>query len=548
MNINEYEYIDEKKSLFQKLTDICKKLKSNAVFLVIWFILPLLLGTIGYCFMIGDKSAEIYTPIDALYCSFSLYFINILVQPYSSSLVGNILIHICRFYSPLVTLTGVALLFFNFLSILKNKIREHSKYSVVIYSDEDNIAAIDFWKRLKYGILSANNKINKPIKYRSAKNHIIMFDNDIDNLTFYAQHKSEMKGNIRIQLDSLNFINLGTFTDSKRENVNNDNNVAFFSKYEIIAREFWLNLNNLAYIASAENKNINIAIPTFNTLGKKIFETGLLCNIYSKEQRIEYHIFDDNSLNKSRYSNFNTMNNDEICFHSISDLGNNKELLNNMDLIILTGENELKLLDYLILFTSPKTKIFIYMPNNTDISLFYNKTQGENVRILSFGHPSDIYNVANTLNFDSYEIAKRLNYIYEKKLKYTNELINNLKNQYDNKLQNEVDEYWSKLNNYHKSSSISQGEYIKSVNKLLELLKENNKKIDLEQLAEFEHIRWCRFHFLDNWSYAEEKNTTLKRHNCLIPFNQLDDNIKGYDRILFDYIKNLHPDLGKQII
>ena len=29
---------------------------------------------------------------------------------------------------------------------------------------------------------------------------------------------------------------------------------------------------------------------------------------------------------------------------------------------------------------------------------------------------------------------------------------------------------------------------------------------------------------------------------------QLDDNIKGYDRILFDYIKNLHPDLGKQII
>ena len=188
------------------------------------------------------------------------------------------------------------------------------------------------------------------------------------------------------------------------------------------------------------------------------------------------------------------------------------------------------------------------MPNNTDISLFYNKTQGENVRILSFGHPSDIYNVANTLNFDSYEIAKRLNYIYEKKLKYTNELINNLKNQYDNKLQNEIDEYWSKLNNYHKSSSISQGEYIKSVNKLLELLKENNKKIDLEQLAEFEHIRWCRFHFLDNWSYAEEKNTALKRHNCLIPFNQLDDNIKGYDRILFDYIKNLHPDLGKQII
>lgn len=42
------------------------------------------------------------------------------------------------------------------------------------------------------------------------------------------------------------------------------------------------------------------------------------------------------------------------------------------------------------------------------------------------------------------------------------------------------------------------------------------------ELCEIEHIRWCRYHFMNNWDYAPERNNSQRRHNLLVPFDKLD--------------------------
>lgn len=53
---------------------------------------------------------------------------------------------------------------------------------------------------------------------------------------------------------------------------------------------------------------------------------------------------------------------------------------------------------------------------------------------------------------------------------------------------------------------------------------------DFDRLLEIEHIRWNRFHFLNNWRYAPgEKNKEERTHPYLVPFDELPRNIKDLD-------------------
>lgn len=49
-----------------------------------------------------------------------------------------------------------------------------------------------------------------------------------------------------------------------------------------------------------------------------------------------------------------------------------------------------------------------------------------------------------------------------------------------------------------------------------------------------EYIRWCRYHFMNNWDYAPKRNNGQRRHNLLVPFEKLDrkDQKKDMDAYL----------------
>jgi hypothetical protein len=64
----------------------------------------------------------------------------------------------------------------------------------------------------------------------------------------------------------------------------------------------------------------------------------------------------------------------------------------------------------------------------------------------------------------------------------------------------------------------------------------------LERLAEMEHNRWWASKLLGGWTYAPEESKQAMTHPDLVPYEQLSEPIKDYDR---DAVKNL-PQLLRQ--
>ena len=51
-----------------------------------------------------------------------------------------------------------------------------------------------------------------------------------------------------------------------------------------------------------------------------------------------------------------------------------------------------------------------------------------------------------------------------------------------------------------------------------------------EQLAENTHDVWAVTRINDGWVYGEERNDALKHHPCLVPYGELPESEKEYDR------------------
>lgn len=51
-----------------------------------------------------------------------------------------------------------------------------------------------------------------------------------------------------------------------------------------------------------------------------------------------------------------------------------------------------------------------------------------------------------------------------------------------------------------------------------------------EKLAEHAHDVWARQRMDQGWTYGSERDDRLKRHPCLIPYQELPESEKEYDR------------------
>ena len=52
----------------------------------------------------------------------------------------------------------------------------------------------------------------------------------------------------------------------------------------------------------------------------------------------------------------------------------------------------------------------------------------------------------------------------------------------------------------------------------------------VELLAENTHYNWAAGRLAEGWTYGPVRNDELKQHPCLVPYNELPDNEKEYDR------------------
>lgn len=52
----------------------------------------------------------------------------------------------------------------------------------------------------------------------------------------------------------------------------------------------------------------------------------------------------------------------------------------------------------------------------------------------------------------------------------------------------------------------------------------------IEQMAKNVHEVWAQSRMEQGWTYGEERSDALKQHPCLVPYEQLPEIEKAYDR------------------
>ena len=124
--------------------------------------------------------------------------------------------------------------------------------------------------------------------------------------------------------------------------------------------------------------------------------------------------------------------------------------------------------------------------------------------------------------------AKRINLRYAHLYQGTEETEKNMETE------------WNKLDTFTRYSNISAADYHEMRLMMLKAqgLPDRTEELTpetMELLAELEHIRWCRYHYLNNWRCGQPDNGKNKDpeqriHTLLYPYGELPEAEKEKDR------------------
>ena len=106
-----------------------------------------------------------------------------------------------------------------------------------------------------------------------------------------------------------------------------------------------------------------------------------------------------------------------------------------------------------------------------------------------------------------------------------------------------MEQVWKQRDTFTRYSNISSADYHEMRLKILRYLDLPLSLSELpesvqDQMAELEHERWCRYHYLNNWTYGipdsgKAKDPVRRIHADLIPFSELpvEERKKDYDTV-----------------
>lgn len=458
------------------------------------FWIPFIFGFIGYYIF------EEISFWDSVYASLTLYFINPVIEE------NNSLIMIAKF-SSIVLITGVILSLFRAIHTSFNQTyKNFYQDSTAIYSDDELGNILE--RQSKHGYISRKDKKNRIEK---SKNHIIMYSEDLKNINFYLKNERLLKDSqVYIQLNEVDPYLLGAIEDE---------NVQFYNLYEIMSRNYWRN-NNL--MEEKNYNNIKIAIVGFGNMGKAIFKYAYLNNIYSKKQKIEYHIWGCSSVDKEFLENLHFSNSDLIIIHTI-DFIEGIKYTEKMDRIIIANQSDshnLRIIQQL-LYKNIDAEIHCYTDELLELSKIFNTN-----KVQSFGYVDEILNEDTIKETDITYIGKLLNYDYYLRSKQLS-----VKDGYEV----EMERLWKQLTGFKKGSSVARADYYWHLNRL----KKKERLSSVQGEWELEHIRWCRFHYYNRWSFASIRNDEKRQHNLLINYEELSTREKKKDGIYSLEIKSI---------
>ncbi len=434
---------------------------------ILYKILPFFLGM--YCYYpIFINQDRIYPFLDSIYASIRLY---------SGSTEGGImvggLLQTARFLALAATLS-ILIDVLNKMNDIINWLKLFNPGSTVVYGDSVHTGYI-------YESLNPALRIRGEGKFiNNASRYLLMFSSDMDNLEFYNKNYELLRDkNVYIMLE-----------DISRQNIENSR-ITVFSIAENCARQYWKNF--------PVTQNEKIAIIGFENVGKNILLYGLQMNLIDPGQHFEYHIYGDGTDFRREHTELDNMRPDEIIFHD--DGIYPFEAMTDFDRIIVCGDRDenrnTTIVSKLFVFAPIHHPIYVYAPNGDIITNLFG-----NDRIICFGSAEETASADIIFNEKSMEAARKQHEFYFRQYGGTS---------------------WEKLDCFRRYSNVSSSDYMDTVNRLLA------QGVSMETLAELEHIRWCRYHYIHNWKYGPATDSSKRIHNCLIPFSELSEEEKAKD-------------------
>ena len=443
---------------------------------------------------------------EAVYASVALYFVNPVVD-YESPLI------LFAEIGAVIVTAGII------LSVVRYAYAKVDHFFIRFYSDStvvytDNDMGQEVGSKLTHGYTLYNNPDDdgdnlKKFRVEKVKNHILMFENDMDNVSFFTENEGKLSGSNVFMM--LRDIDPSLLDAADKES----SSLHFFNIYDVMAREYWH--RNSFY--DRRKEKIKIAIIGFGRVGAAIFKYGYLNNIYSLEQEIEYHVWGCSPSQKAFVGTLETMNKDSIIIHEKS-WEEEMDTLSAMDRVIYTIADKSIELIQKILYVNPDAEIHCYSENPACLSQLYisNKVQ-------AFGDMSDILTEDNIKKEKLYRQGKLFNYDYY--LRYQGGTISA-------DFEKEAEKEWKKLNGFFKSSNVARADHYWIEKKLVSdgKIAENS-----EEAFRIEHIRWSRFYFANHWTYAPKRDNAARKHNLLVPYEELDHSEKIKDGIYSDVLR-----------
>lgn len=444
-------------------------------------ILPGIIGFMGYL----EINPTEY--LDGLYFAIKIYLLDFSVDQ------RNILLEIARWTAPLVTTTVIIGTMGRMLLILKTYLTIiFTKNLVAIYGDanEINYLKADLIKqKIKYV------ELTKISSSKNIKNHIALFNSDEEALLFYSKsaHIVHEDSHIYLKLEQV----------SQHLLNNNKRDIYTFDTAELCAQNFNINNFNILEDLCPKDKVVKILLIGDAKRVERILYNALQINVFDQEQQIEYHVFSELNNFKSMHflleqkefenrTEFVLPPKDKIIYHK----GDWQEsYINNsdMDQVIITSNSDveaLKIASTIRDYYGTSSVLYIDIKNHHIIRREI--ARANNIEL--FGNVRDLYSYNNIVNNDIAKSARHQHEYYQRKYEVAD---------------------WNELDNFKRNSNIYSSMYWSL----------NRTKLEQEQpsrLARLEHIRWCRFHYLHNWSYGDKKCVVNRTHPLLLPFDDLD--------------------------
>lgn len=466
------------------MTNKIRKILIRTVQVVI-FVLPFVLGTIGLSKLNGGNV------IDAAYMTCRLYGMDADLPDEINGYVEA-----ARWLAPFATASGVLLIIEALGKRLSNWFKRFNRNNIVVYGN--SVTSELLLNNLAYrGIRPVDNKIV------DAEKHVILFDTDEENIDFYTKHQNQLDGKqVYIHLNEMNQLSIKNL------------NLHVFSMTEVAARLFWR--EEAIPFDKIERGKYRILIVGFGDLGQEVLKYGLLNNIFDPNQQIEYHIFGETDHFFDWHRELDKMLPDQIIVHE-SSVYEEKELLSEADRIIFCGSDQANMM--------AASNILAYYNMKSDVELYASIFDKDVLELIG---PTDVIKP-----FASMEELCTRDYILNEKLNQDAIKTHNLYNA--NVTNPEWKIEWQDLSAFLRYSNISSADFNEVRRRYIDYYGDTLPHDRLVAiLTELEHIRWCRYHYMNNWVLGEEKDKVLRTHPCLIPFDELTQEEIDKDQVIVE--------------